>query len=205
MTLLEVIVVIGILIVLLLLILGAYAGPAARLKAQKIRCTSNLKQLGMAFRVWEGDDLDLYPMSVSLTNGVVMELIQNGNVLWVFKVMSNEISAPQLLHCPADKAHFAAETFGQLSNSNISYFLNLDASEANPQAVLTGDSNLKINGQPVKSGLVSIRTNDAVAWQSNRHGASGNIGIADGSVQSASLRSLQIYFNKAATNRIAIP
>src|ERR1019366_1037420 len=149
-TLLEVIVVVGILAVLVLMILGTYAGPASRLKAQKIRCTSNLKQLGMSYRVWEGDHLDSYPMSVSLTNGGSMELAQTGNVVLTYLIMSNEISAPQILWCPADTAHQKCETFARLSISNISYFVNVDASEANPQEVLTGDSNLEINGQPVK-------------------------------------------------------
>ena len=204
-TLLEVIVVVGILAVLVLMILGTYAGPASRLKAQKIRCTSNLKQLGMSYRVWEGDHLDSYPMSVSLTNGGSMELAQTGNVVLTYLIMSNEISAPQILWCPADTAHQKCETFARLSISNISYFVNVDASEANPQEVLTGDSNLEINGQPVKSGLVSIWTNDFVSWQPNRHGKSGNIGMADGSVQSATTHGLTVYFRDIGTNRLAIP
>jgi hypothetical protein len=164
-------------------------------------------QLGMAYRIWEGDHREKYPMFYSITNGGSREMLLAGNVFQVFLVMSNEISAPQILHCPADSAHVEAKSFDRLSNSNISYFVSIDATETNPQEVLTGDSNLEINGKPVKSGLVSIGTNDIVSWQSNRHGISGNIGMADGSIQSASIQGLRIYFSNTgmATNRLAIP
>jgi prepilin-type processing-associated H-X9-DG protein len=134
-------------------------------------------------------------------------MVENGSALQIFKVMSNEIYAAKILHCPADTAHVPAKTFDSLSNANISYFANLEASEANPQEVLTGDSNLEINGKSVKSGVVSILTNDVVSWQPNRHGKSGNIVLADGSVQSATVQGLQIYFSNSgiATNRLAIP
>jgi hypothetical protein len=44
-------------------------------KRQKIRCVNDLKQVGIAFRLWEGDNNDKYPMAVSVTNGGAMELI----------------------------------------------------------------------------------------------------------------------------------
>ncbi len=203
-TRLEVIVVVAAVFLVGLFVLAAVGDKQ---RARKIACTSHLKQLSMAYRLWEGDHAGRYPMYVSVTNGGSMELIRNGNMFWTFKVMSNEISAPIILHCPADLVHSAAKSFEQLSNSNISYFVNLDASEANPQQVLIGDSNLEINGKPVKSGVVSISTNDVVSWQDNRHRKFGNIGMADGSVQSASVRGLRSYFQNSgeATNRLAIP
>ena len=38
---------------------------AAKRKAQRINCVNNLKQDGLAFRIWEGDNGDKYPMAVS--------------------------------------------------------------------------------------------------------------------------------------------
>ena len=207
MTLLEVVVIIIATIILGVIMLAAFAFPANINKARKINCTNNLMQLGMSYRIWEGDHGHEYPMSVSITNGGAMEIVHSGDVLQTFMVMSNEIGSPRILHCPADLAGVQAWTFDRLSNSNISYFVNVDASEARPQNVLTGDSNLEINGKPVKSGLASIWTNDVVAWQPNRHVKSGNIGMADGSVQSATSLGLQSYFTQTgiATNRLAIP
>jgi prepilin-type processing-associated H-X9-DG protein len=47
-----------------------------------------------------------------------------------------------------------------------------------------GDDNFEINGTPVKSGVLEIRTNTPIAWTGERHKFWGNIGFADGSVQS---------------------
>ena len=207
MTRLEVVVVIAVVIIVGLMMLAVFVLPGNISKARKITCTNHLMQIGMSYRIWEGDHGREYPMFVSITNGGSLELVHSGDVLRTFMVMSNEISAPQILHCPADLAHVQTKTFDRLSNSNISYFIGVDATEANPQGVLTGDSNLEINGKPVKSGLVSVWTNDVVSWQPNRHGKSCNIGMTDGSVQSATTQNLQIYFEQTgfATNRLAIP
>jgi len=52
--------------------------------------------------------------------------------------------------------------FAKLSDSNISYFISLDATDANPNAILSGDRNWLVSGTTVGAGLVSIRTNSVV-------------------------------------------
>jgi prepilin-type processing-associated H-X9-DG protein len=206
MTLLELMVIVAVLVVLAAMLLPALS--SAKRKAQKISCNNNLKQIGLAFRIWEGSSRVLFPMGVSVTNGGAMEFIQTGNVVPTFEVMSNELSTAYILFCPADASCLPAEKFKGLANSNISYFASVDVTnDENPQMILSGDSNLKINGKPVKSGLVSIWTNDVRSWQPDRHGNTGNIGMADGSVQSATDLGLGIYFTGTgiATNRLAIP
>src|SRR5271165_1300080 len=74
-TLIELLVVIAIIAILAAMLLPALA--AAKRKAQKINCVNNLKQVGLAFRIWEGDNGDKYPMSLSSTQGGASEFIGN--------------------------------------------------------------------------------------------------------------------------------
>ena len=207
MTLLEVFIVLAAIVILATVLLPVLA--AARKKVSKISCSNNLKQIGLAFRIWEGDNGDKYPMGISVTNGGSMEMVQTGNVAQTFIVMSNELSIPKILICPYDTNNSYVYSFGGLSNSNISYFVGVDATNnVNPQLIISGDSNFEIGGKPVKAGLNSFGTNDPVAWSpTTRHMKSGNVGLADGSVQSTTSKSLQTYFQQTglATNRLAIP
>ncbi len=141
-----------------------------------------------------------------------MELAQSGEALPVFLVMSNELSTPKILLCPQDlEKDFATNFFTGFSARNVSYFAGLDAtndSEADvPKLILSGDCNFEIGGKPVKSGLLSLWTNDPVTWGANRHASAGNLCFADGSVQPATTPGLQNYILQTglATNRLAIP
>ena len=180
---------------------------------------NNLKQIGLAYRIWEGDNGDIYPMGISVTNGGSMEMVQTGNVLQTFQVMSNELSTPKILLCPEDSSHTYRTLplatggslvlgFSGLANSNVSYLVGVDVTnEINPQLIISGDCNFEIGGKPVKSGLLSLWTNDPVAWTATRHKGYGNLGLADGSVQSATPTSLRNFFEQTrlTTNRLAIP
>lgn len=204
-TLVEVLVVVIVLFVLAAMILPNLAGSH---RSSRIGCVNNLKQIGLSYRLWEGDNGDKFPMSVSVTNGGTMGLA-NGRNAWInFLVMSNQLSTPKILHCPSDTDTFAAtNSWSELNNQNVSYFVGLDASENDPQAILSGDDNFEINGVPVKSGLLEFSTNAPIAWSAARHKFAGNISLADGSVQSVTISGLTnlVHQTGLATNRLAIP
>jgi hypothetical protein len=179
----DVIVVIATLTVLFVLLLPAL-GPVLHNGRQRINCVSNLKQIGIACRLWEGDNNGKYPMGVSVTNGGAMELAATGNVAVCFQVMSNELSTPKILLCPEDTHRTYATNFSTgFSSANISYFLNPDAVETYPQMIMIGDDNLLVDGKPVQPGILNLRPGTTIAWTKDRHHGVGNIGLADGSAQ----------------------
>ena len=195
--------VIGTVLLLLLALFLPVLGNGNRHRSH-INCVNNLKQVGLALRIWEGDNNDKYPMEVPLAAGGAQELVATGNVAAVFEVMSNELAAPKLLLCPEDARHHAATNF-DLTPANLSYFIGLDGSETNPATVLSGDANLVRNGRPVAPGILSLWTNTPT-WSPDRHRGYGYILVADGSVQvckNVGFASLPgTYY---ATNRIVTP
>ena len=208
-TLMEVLVVIVVVIFLIGFLLPALA--AAKQKARRIACVNNIKEIGVGFRLWEGNHNDKYPMAVSVTNGGAMELIGAGNAYVLWRTMSNEFHSPRILRCPADTGHIAATNFTtSFSDANISYFLNLDAVETYPQMIMFGDDNLLVDGKPVQPGILNLWTNTTIAWTKDRHRNVGNIVMADGSVQQATSGGLNqalysVSTTGAATNRWLIP
>jgi len=200
-TLVEVLVVIAVVICLIGFLLPALM--ASKQKARRIDCVNNLKEIGVASRLWEGDHGDKYPMAVSVTNGGAMEVIGAGNAYVLWQTMSNEFHSPKNLHCPADTGRIAATNFSiGFSDANISYFVTLDAAETYPQMILDGDDNLLVDGKPVQPGILNLRTGTTIAWTKDRHHGVGNIGMADGSAQQATSEGLN---SALGTSTTAIP
>jgi prepilin-type N-terminal cleavage/methylation domain-containing protein/prepilin-type processing-associated H-X9-DG protein len=159
-TLIELLVVIAIIAILAAMLLPALA--AAKRKAQRINCVSNLKQVGLAFKLWEGDNGDRYPTAVSTNSGGGQEFIYSASAgvtapggyfpANVFLVMSNELSTPKILNCPSDTKSPAtswtpaAAPSVQFTAANLSYFVSGDASDSYPQMILDGDRNIGLSG-----------------------------------------------------------
>ncbi len=204
MTLVEVLLVLAIVAILTLMYLVSL--PKQHIRAPGIQCINNLKQAGLATRVWEGDHNDKYPPQESATNGGSREFTTGPNVWRSFQVMSNELSTPKVVICPADADRIDATNFTFFNNSNVSFFYGVDANETNPAALLVGDRNLT-NDLPLKNAVMELTTNQFPRWTKGLHETYGNIGLSDGSVQRVSnsgLRNATIN-SGLATNRLQMP
>jgi type II secretory pathway pseudopilin PulG len=208
-TLIELLVMIVTLVMLGVLL---FAGvPRVRNEARLKQCVNNLKYVGLAFRIWGGDSNDGYPMHYSITDGGSLELVRTGAVFHVFQVMSNELSDDvKLLICPSDN-RIAAMNFDRLANSNLSYFVGIDANDTQPDMFLSGDRNLT-NGPLDNFQIMSLSTNSNPGWTEVMHKLRGNIGLADGSVQNFDTARVQSLIRvmggvpgSITTNRLVFP
>ena len=204
-TLVALLVIIAVLALLAALLLPALAGANDR--ARRIQCVNNLKQCGLAFRIWEGNYGDQYPMAVPVARGGTKEFDTGADTFRHFQVMSNELSTPKILICPAD-LRTIADNFSRLKNQYVSYFVGLDANDMNPQRFLDGDRNITGNTAP-ENGILKLAPGGPAGWTTAIHKNYGNVGLADGSVQQCSDSALQnALLNSGApanTWRISLP
>jgi prepilin-type N-terminal cleavage/methylation domain-containing protein len=228
-TLIELLVVIAIIAILAAMLLPALA--AAKRKAQRINCINNLKQDTLAFKMWSNDNSGKYPMKVSTSAGGAQEYIYDAaptlpyNPGQVAVSMSNELTTAKILFCPSDSmsGHHVSIYFSSITNYTgsgdcttncLSYFINGNATEDNPQFILMGDRNIGMAGNSTapattaqmigyNGGNYKLSSGDStfgyadafptrISWTSDElHQKAGNFALTDGSAQQATISGLK--------------
>ena len=169
-TRLELLIVIVIIIVLVSPLLPTL--NRAKAKRGRIKCLSNQKQIGTAFRVFASDNGDLFPLQargnsyiyqperVGTDPGAVAST--NAQAWQVFQAIWNELQTPKILLCPDDLArrpynrvtdfNGLANAPSQVTNTSlgypdnqnraVSYAPQSNANETSPLGIVALDNNI---------------------------------------------------------------
>ena len=209
-TLTEVLVIVAVTMSLIIIFAGL---SRAKAKAIRINCLSNLKAGECGFWLWAGDNDNQYPMELSTNNGGAREWVLGGKVFEVFRVLSNELSTPKILFCPADN-RICATNWSQFDNRHLSYFIGVDAPclfntntpKASMSLFLYGDRNLA-NDTLLENGILQLTADSNARWTADLHKYKGNICLANGAglqLNNPNLHEI-VRATDAVTNRLAIP
>ena len=185
-TLIELLVVIAIIAILAALLLPALA--KAKKAAKRASCINNLKQVGLSFKIWQGDHGDKYPTAVSTAKWGAQEYIFTQSpitagtyvkqysaaplgysLINVFMVMSNELVNPKNLYCPSDISQ--ATGLNDTAGAGVPVTGNIAEAATNWSGFNAGNLSYFVEGnstdkfpQMILTGDRNIGTVQATGW-----------------------------------------
>jgi len=186
-TLIELLCVMALIGILAALLLPSLS--KVRQRALRVQCVSQLRQTGLAFHSFAHDHGSQFPMRVPAASGGALELAQGSYRVAgefylsfrYFQALSNDLAHPRVFACPSD-TRVAAPNFAVFGNSNLSYFVAVNADYGKPNSVLAGDRNVTNDGNPSAS-LQSFAPGRFLKWTAGLHQYQGDLLFADGRVE----------------------
>lgn len=186
-TLIEMLCVISIIAILAALLLPALSQGKTR--AFRVQCLNNLREMGLAFHSFMHDHNGAFPMGVSTNSGGSLEYTQSGYLMdgafyfgyRHFLPLAGDLSSPRLLVCPADLRR-PADSFPNVRNDNVSYFVGVKADYLNPSSILAGDRNITNNALRPGS-IIHASLGSQAHWIEGLHEFKGDLLFADAHVE----------------------
>src|ERR1017187_4692346 len=129
-TVIELIVTVVVVVIAFLALMLLLRKARVHSSANRISCVDKLKQVGVAYRLWAGDNGDLVPPQQSLSKGGWKEFLTNpdqGPICWTnYTIMQNELGqSPKVVLCPSDERTPAADFGSNFDNTHLSYFVGV--------------------------------------------------------------------------------
>ena len=158
----------------------AFAGiDRAKAKSQRMACTTNLKNIGLAWREYA---MDAEPRGAAGATHSAPEapptsasdLARRWGHAWL---------SPKTWVCPANSRP-AAAGWQEFNDDHMSYFAAYrEGAVASPAMPTAGDCDLRLNGAAVPRGALHTTPSTVLQFAPGPHGEYRNIALGDGSVQ----------------------
>ncbi len=176
----EVVIVVVLLAMLGFLWLGGKGGDL-KARAMAIKCTNNLKQIGMAFGTYAASNDGRYPYE----NPESLAYTNDSQVWLHFQSLAKELGHPKVLQCPSDQQMARAQDFNTgsnagphslstLKNAAVSYFVGLDAGK-NRDTWLAGDARVEDSGRTRQGPLLFANDSSNLRWVAPIHDDRPNV------------------------------